>query len=244
MGLILFSNPQSTLGALFRPILRSRDPVKIVARTNLVYPKMPGSSEAPLGNCIAFEKYDGTNIHWVWESTLGWYAFGTRRDRFDLDAKGIAEFNLAHPGLEECTDVFLNSLADPLSTVLSGLKHYESDELIVFTEYLGDNSFAGRHHTSDVKQLVIIDIQTTRGFVSPERFVSELVDLPIARVVYRGKLTGRFTEDVRVGRFGVAEGVVCKGETDGKVWMVKIKTNAYMLRLKEAFADRWEDYWE
>ena len=46
------------------------------------------------------------------------------------------------------------------------------------------------------------------------------------------------------GQFGVAEGVVCKGESDGKVWMAKIKTNAYMQRLKEAFADKWEDYWE
>ncbi len=83
---------------------------------------MPGSGDAPLGNCIAFEKYDGTNIHWVWEPTLGWYAFGTRRDRFDLDAKGIAEFNVAHPGLQECSTAFFGSFADRLSSVLSGLK--------------------------------------------------------------------------------------------------------------------------
>ena len=42
---------------------------------NLVYPKMPGSGEAPLSSFYAFEKYDGTNIHWVWDATLGWYAF-------------------------------------------------------------------------------------------------------------------------------------------------------------------------
>ena len=29
-------------------------------------------------------------------------------------------------------------------------------------------------------------------------------------------------------------------ETEGQVWMVKIKTNAYMNRLKDAFAERWE----
>ena len=205
---------------------------------------MPGSGDAPLSNCIAFEKYDGTNIHWVWEPMLGWYTFGTRRDRFDLDAKGIVEFNSAHPGLEDCTDIFLNTLAEPLSAVLSRLKFYDSEELIVFTEFLGDNSFAGKHQSSDVKRLVIIDLQTASGFLSPERFVNDLAELPIARAVYRGKLTGKFAEDVRMGRFGVAEGVVCKGEAQGKVWMVKIKTNAYMLRLKEAFADRWEEYWE
>ena len=215
-----------------------------MARTNLVYPKMPGSGDAPLGNCIAFEKYDGTNIHWVWEPTLGWYAFGTRRDRFDLDAKGIAEFNVAHPGLQECSTAFFGSFADRLSSVLSGLKHYESEELIVFTEFLGDHSFAGKHLSSDTKRLVIIDVRTANGFLSPERFVNDLSELPIARTVYRGKLTGKFADDVREGRLGVAEGVVCKGESQGKVWMVKIKTNAYMLRLKEAFAERWEDYWE
>ena len=45
--------------------------------------------------------------------------------------------------------------------------------------------------------------------------------------------------------FGVAEGVICKGGTGGPdMWMVKIKTDAYLTRLKQAFADRWEDYWE
>lgn len=205
---------------------------------------MPGSGEAPLGNCLAFEKYDGTNIHWVWDATLGWYAFGTRRDRFDLDEEGIAEFNAAHPGLEECASVFLTSLANDLSTVLNELQYYNSEQLTVFTEFLGDNSFAGKHVASDEKRLVIIDILTSIGFLAPETFVSDLGKLPIARTVYRGKLTGKFAEEVREGRHGVAEGVVCKGVSDGKVWMVKIKTNAYMQRLKEAFAENWEDYWE
>ncbi len=215
-----------------------------VARTNLVYPKMPGSGDAPLGTCIAFEKYDGTNIHWVWEATLGWYAFGTRRDRFDLDDQGVAAFNSAHPGLEECSKVFLGAFTEQLSSVLSGLEYYGSNELIVFTEFLGDHSFAGKHLSTDTKRLVIIDVQTANGFLSPAKFVQDLVNLPIARTVYRGKLTGKFADEVREGRFGVAEGVVCKGESDGKVWIAKIKTNAYMQRLKEAFADKWEDYWE
>ncbi len=173
-----------------------------------------------------------------------WYAFGTRRDRFDLDPPGIAEFNAAHPGLEECADVFLGSLAGQLTDVLGGLQYLGADEVIVFTEYLGDNSFAGKHMSSDAKRLVVIDVQLASGFLSPESFVSDLAALPIARVVYRGKLTGKFADDVREGRYDVTEGVVCKGVSEGKVWMVKIKTNAYMQRLKEAFKERWEDYWE
>jgi hypothetical protein len=50
---------------------------------------------------------------------------------------------------------------------------------------------------------------------------------------------------VRLGKFGVKEGVVCKGGPGGAdVWMVKIKTYAYLERLEQAFAERWEDYWE
>ena len=69
--------------------------------------------------------------------------------------------------------------------------------------------------------------------------------MQIARVVYEGKLTGKFTDDVRLGKYGVSDGVVCKGGSYGAdVWMVKVKTYAYMERLKQAFAERWEEYWE
>ena len=64
-------------------------------------------------------------------------------------------------------------------------------------------------------------------------------------MVYEGKLTGKFIDDVRGGKYKVDEGVVCKGGTGGEdVWMVKIKTMAYMDKLKRAIGDKWEDYWE
>jgi hypothetical protein len=34
----------------------------------LYYPKIPGSRNWPGGRCVAFEKYDGTNLHWDWDS--------------------------------------------------------------------------------------------------------------------------------------------------------------------------------
>ena len=218
--------------------------VNSLARTKLVYPKIPGSGEAPIGRCVAFEKYDGTNLHWVWDRELGWHAFGTRRDRFDLDEVGMAEFARAHKGLEEAAPLFLATLADLLTETLKERNYYGSEEIIAFTEFLGPNSFAGKHRDSDQKQLVLFDIQTDAGLLSPDDFVDDLSSLPIARVIYRGKLTGKFTHDVRHGRYDVTEGVVCKGVADGQVWMVKIKTNSYMSTLKKAFADDWENYWE
>jgi hypothetical protein len=216
-----------------------------MARVQLVYPKIPGSKNCPDGRCIAFEKYDGTNLHWVWEPELGWYGFGTRRDRFDLDEQGIREFNAAHPGLEAAPALFLEQFANRLEQRFHEYPAYHSPEVVVFTEFLGTHSFAGLHKPEDAKQLILFDVQTAQGIVPPEQFVQDFGDLPSARVVYRGKLTGQFVEAVRAGKYDVAEGVVCKGGNEpDQLWMVKIKTNAYLTRLKQAFQDDWENYWE
>src|SRR4051794_29413871 len=63
--------------------------------------RSPVAANAPNGRCVAFEKYDGTNLHWVWDREYGWITFGTRRDSFYLDSTGVADFHAAHPGLEE-----------------------------------------------------------------------------------------------------------------------------------------------
>ncbi|MCC3408760.1 MAG: hypothetical protein JGK17_24930 [Microcoleus sp. PH2017_10_PVI_O_A] len=216
-----------------------------MTRIQLAYPKIPDSKNAPLDKCIAFEKYDGTNLHWVWEQQLGWYAFGTRRDRFDLDDRGIAEFNAAHPGLEEAPQIFARDFAKSLEVVFKANPEYHSPEIAVFTEFFGANSFAGMHKQDEPKNLVLLDVQGDRGMVEPEQFVRDFSLVNIARVVYRGKLTGKFIDEVRQGKYGVAEGVVCKGKDKANsIWMVKIKTMAYMKKLQQAFKNDWETYWE
>lgn len=213
----------------------------------LYYPKIPGSRDAPAGRCVAFEKHDGTNIHWDWDRDFGWHSFGTRRDEFDLSEAGIARFTAAHAHLHECVGVFFTTLAGGLEGVFTGHGSYkEFAGFRAFTEFLGPNSFAGLHQADDPKRLVLFDIRAEPlGIVGPERFVADFGHLPIARIVYRGKLTGKFAEDVRLGKYGVSEGVVCKGGSGGPdLWMAKIKTYAYLEKLKRAFGERWEDYWE
>lgn len=213
----------------------------------LYYPKIPDSRNCPDGKCIAFEKYDGTNLHWDWDRDFGWHAFGTRRDVFNLTDAGIAEFGSKHQHLNECIDVFQTNWAAELERVFLDLPQYRDiSEIKVFLEFLGTNSFAGLHQSADPKELRLFDVWLEGfGFISPAQFVADFKHLAIARVVYQGKLTGQFTEDVRSGKYQVDEGVICKGGTGGQdLWMVKIKTNAYLSKLKQAFADRWEDYWE
>ena len=129
-----------------------------MARVKLSYPRIPGSSAAPLERCVAFEKYDGTNLHWVWERELGWYAFGTRRNRYDLDELGIAEFHAAHRGYPDAVDIFQRDFARPLAELFSEHPAYAAPEITVFTEYFGPHSFAGLHKDSDPKRLVMFDV--------------------------------------------------------------------------------------
>jgi hypothetical protein len=213
----------------------------------LHYPKIPGSRNAPDGRCVAFEKYDGTNLHWDWDRDFGWHAFGTRRDAFNLTDEGLDLFARQHVHLRECVNLFRESLADGLEQVFRENATYrEFSSFKAFTEFFGANSFAGLHKTEDPKELRLFDISAEPfGMFGPTQFVKDFSHLPIARVLYEGKLTGKFADDVRSGKYGVAEGVICKGGTGGPdIWMVKIKTHDYLNRLKQAFADRWEDYWE
>jgi hypothetical protein len=213
----------------------------------LHYPKIPGSGSYPEGRCVAFEKYDGTNLHWDWDRDFGWHGFGTRRDEFSLTALGIEQFQCKHAHLRQCVDVFWATLAEGVEKVFrEHPAHVEFQAAKIFTEFLGPNSFAGLHKEDDPKELRLFDVLVEpHGMIGPHQFVADFGHLPVARVVFEGKLTGKFTDDVRQGKYGVAEGVVCKGGKGGPdLWMVKIKTYAYLERLKQAFAERWEEYWE
>jgi len=213
----------------------------------LHYAKIPGSRNAPDGRCIAFEKYDGTNLHWEWDREFGWHSFGPRREEFNLTEDGMKLFAERHEHLRQAIEVFPGALATGIEEVLQDNPNYRDFQQIkVFTEFLGKNSFAGLHKMDDTKELRLFDVWVEPfGMVGPSQFVADFGHLTSARVVYEGKLTGKFMEDVRLGKYKVNEGVVCKGGSGGSdVWMIKIKTYAYMERLKSAFADRWEEYWE
>jgi hypothetical protein len=213
----------------------------------LYYPKIPGSNVAPNGRCIAFEKYDGTNLHWDWDRDFGWHDFGTRRDSFPFLTEGIEAFQTKHTHLAETIEVFRETLAGSMISIFTEKDWYRTFQSFrIFTEFLGPNSFAGLHHQNDPKQLILFDVEAIGfGLIGPEQFVNDFEGVLSAKGIYRGKFTGQFAEDVRNGKYSVAEGVICKGGEGGEdLWMVKIKTYAYLEKLEQAFGERWEDYWE
>lgn len=207
-------------------------------RVPLVYPKIPGPMECPLKKIVAFEKYDGTNIHWKWDVDFGWVSFGTRRDQYDYGDKNFA---LDHPGLEEVFDLFHNEYSEKIAR---RLKNKSCREIMLFTEFFGKESFAGNHEPDDPKCFKIFDCQFDGDMLPPEEFIQEMKTLPTARVVHQGKYSYQFIEDVRAGNYKVGEGVVCKGIIDQKVYMTKIKTNKYQHKLQSKFNNKWKDHWE
>jgi len=188
--------------------------------------------------CFAFYKYDGSNIRALWNRKSGWCRFGTRHRLFD---KTDEIFGGA-------IDLFKETYATDLENKFRREKSLRNiQEAIVFCEFFGPNSFAGLHHTADPKELVMFDINIHKnGIMPPKEFIDTFGDLKIAKLVYQGNLTREFERQVREGEFSdLDEGVICKGyKGKHKIWMCKIKTNKYLQKLKDKYADKWQEYWE
>ena len=147
--------------------------------------------------------------------------------------------------------VFKRTIEEPLHECLKSNFKNER-EIIVFGEYFGLNSFAGRHEDEE-KKIVAFDIlvgHKLRKFVNPKDFIKlmeNVVEIP--RVVYKGNLNEEFIKNVREDKFNTFEGVICKGtqsagNASGGIWMCKIKTQRYLDSLKDKFKDEWQKYGE
>jgi hypothetical protein len=209
------------------------------------YPKTFGFHHALIGKpCVAFYKYDGSNLRFEYSrKQKKWYKFGTRRHLF---AEGDPEYGASLP-------IFFKKYADGLAKVFHDTKSWRSvDHMIVFAEYFGPHSFAGRHdpqrlgvENNDPKDLVLFDVNIHRkGLLGPEEFLKYFGHLPVAEVVCQGLLTEKFFKDVRENKYSLNEGVMCKGSTGHDLWMCKIKTLSYLKKLKEMYAERWNEFWE
>ncbi len=216
-------------------------------KIKLAYPKIPDTLDCPLKQCVAFEKLDGTNIHMVINKGK-WSGFGTRRDRFNNDPQGEVSFCQAHPGLEdvlECDPQFLLDLNEVV--IQKNPKYKDAEEVILFFEYCGKKSFAGQHDPKDeTRTLYLIDAQIDGKMLPPEEFLEDFKEFPhnLPKVVFSGKFSGQLFVDVRKNKFNLNEGVVVKGMFSGQVYMAKIKTEAYLERLKKEFKNDWKNYWE
>jgi hypothetical protein len=216
------------------------------------YPSIQSSNSrlTPIGlPCIAFHKYDGSNLRFEWNNKRGWSKFGTRHRLFD---KSDPEFGCA-------VDIFMQKYSGIEDIIKRDKQFRGAQEVTCYCEFFGPYSFAGQHDpkhpaliiggckgNNEPKDLILFDVAIhKKGFMTPREFINTFYSMPIAKVVYEGNLTKEFIEGVR--NEYPDEGVVCKG-VNGKaphgIWRVKIKTLSYLAELKKRFAVDWEKYWE
>jgi hypothetical protein len=197
------------------------------------YPSIINSSKAPRENCIAFEKYDGSNIRVKYTQKRGFDLFGSRTQLIDE----------SHKYLGKVIPIFNFQFKEPLTKIIK--KEWPNErEVIVFGEFFGTRSFAGIHDLDDQFFFVMFDVMIghkNRKFVRPKEFLklfSGKVTIP--NVIYEGNLNEQFIQDVRSNKFNLKEGVICKGTQPsgafrGGQWMCKIKTQEYLDKLKNRF---------
>lgn len=169
------------------------------------YPSIQGSAKAPLNKpCIAFYKYDGSNLRWEWSPKQGWNKFGTRRHLFDHTDTTFGE----------AIPIFMDQLADELVYRTKQIVK-NPQRITAFTEFFGPGSFAGSHVPGEPKELRLFDVFLfQKGMVKPKQFVEVYGDMPqAAEIVYEGSLNVKFITDIRKGKYPVFEGVIAKGMT-------------------------------
>ncbi|MDE1830395.1 MAG: hypothetical protein KGI25_08740 [Thaumarchaeota archaeon] len=180
--------------------------------------------------CIAFYKYDGSNLRWEWSPKKGWYKYGTRNQLFDANA---TPYNQAIP-------IFHDTMADDIVSKVMAREGRKVERIIAFTEFFGPSSFAGSHDEKEEKELILFDVSVyKKGFIPAKEFVKMFNQFPfMADVIYEGNMNKQFIEDVWSGKYPLNEGVVCKGNQ----WQAKIKTQTYLTRLLNRFGPDWERY--
>ena len=122
--------------------------------------------------------------------------------------------------------------------------------ITAFTEFFGENSFAGSHEPGDTKEIRLFDIYLfQKGMLPIKDFVKHYGDMPqAAEIVYEGNLNREFITTLKKGTFKstetlarpIFEGVIAKG--DG--FSVKIKTDEYFRHLRHKYPERWQDFGE
>jgi len=197
-----------------------------------------------LGTYIyAFNKLDGSNFRAEWDKKLSkksrfTYGFGKFGTRQKMIYKNDQNWGKA-------IDIFYEKYAQQLDEIFRTDKDFQNAKKItVFCEYFGPNSFAGWHDPNDKKNnlmdLVLFDIDVyQKGIMPPREFIKKFEHLGIPEVVYQGMYDQSLIDDVKNNVYNLTEGVVVKGTMLTKkkgvenTWMVKIKTDAWLQKVRE-----------
>lgn len=171
----------------------------------------------------AFAKYDGSNIRAEWNNKKGFYKFGSRTELIDENSKPFGK----------AIALIKSKYENDLATVFKE-KGYK--QVICFFELFGPSSFAGQHNFTEDLDVVLIEVNPHRkGFLPPAEFIKQFGHLDIAKCLYEGHVDVKFVDQVKQSTLPnmPLEGVVCKGMDENELVMFKIKSTAWIGKLKE-----------
>lgn len=184
-------------------------------------------------NCIAQNKLDGSSMRFEWSKNSGFYKFGTKNTMISEKDENFGD------GIS----IFLNKYNEDLNRIFRD-KYPKIINFVVFGEYFGENSFAGQHVKSDKKDVVIFDISVyKKGLMDVYEFMDKFGTLDIPEVIYEGKYTMDFINDVRNNIYNLSEGVVCKGisktkKNNDSTWISKVKSDHWLELVREKFGEK------
>lgn len=175
---------------------------------------------------FAFDKLDGSCIRAEWTRKNGFSKFGSRKRLLDE----------SDPILGEAIGIFKEHHEETLARLFTKARY---EKATAFLEFFGENSFAGYHEDEDHK-LVIFDVHVyKKGLLLPQDFL-KLVEghVETPDLLHFGKASAPFVESVKKSTLEAMtfEGVVCKGERKQRPVFFKVKSEAWLQRLKNKCA--------
>jgi len=200
------------------------------------YPTILHWTNSPLGlPCIAFDKLDGSNIRFEYSTKRGWYKSGSRKQMIDDQNEQLGN----------AVTLFEDKYQESLSKIFRDKKAFRGVKtFIAFAEYYGQNSFAGWHDPNDEMDVVLFDIWVLKkGFIPARELIKTFGDkLELPSVVYEGNFNRSFIQKVSDNEFNLKEGIVAKGTLQKappgrNVWMTKVKTQEWLLKVKGKYGE-------
>lgn len=199
----------------------------------------------------AFNKLDGQNFCAKYSPKQKEFSmFGSKTQNVDETSEQFGD----------AVRYFKSELSEPIRDVLiknskKGDIFTSVDEITVFCEWHGENSFCGVHAEGDELRLTLIDLfLKKRGYIEPKPFYklfNGVVEIP--ELIYQGKLTQTFINSIVNNDWtqpislypNVKEGVVCKRSTlmkGQRLPKVKVKTDWWLTKLKATYPEeRWKE---
>lgn len=186
----------------------------------------------------SFIKNDGSMIRVQYNHKKGFYKFGSRTQLISESDKPLGE----------AISLFNNKYNENLSKIFRD-KYNKIESVMIFAEFLGKNSFAGNHDPTDKHDVILFDIAPYKmGILPPVEYLKIVGNLDICPLLYEGFADNQFYKQVKDAELPgldkcintTPEGVVCKGKPDNNTKMpvmFKIKTNAWLNKLKEYCGD-------